>query len=214
MPETDSPPERDRSRPPSQDRPISTDRRSLQRSYAGGTRRYPPGASGTVCCAQSMMRWTYPMHPSHWILVGECWCVKSVRSSSTLTRPRSGDTMNREWRTTCSYRQWSRATVTRVRRSLGVTPSSEGNKETRRRPEEEFASSGLGRVKVHSEHGMAQRNGTGKFPRQVMKRFPLVPLEEEGQLNDMPLRENRIERIVMKGETQDALIRYCIFGRR
>jgi uncharacterized protein YbgA (DUF1722 family) len=32
------------------------------------------------------------------------------------------------------------------------------------------------------------------FPREVMNRFPLLPLEEEGRLNDMPLRENFIER--------------------
>ncbi len=56
-------------------------------------------------------------------------------------------------------------------------------------------SSGLFRVKVYNEHGMPQRNGTGLFPREVMKRFPLLPLEEEGRLNDMPLRENFIERV-------------------
>jgi len=56
-------------------------------------------------------------------------------------------------------------------------------------------SSGLFRVKVYNEHGMAERNGTGIFPRELMNRFPLLPLEEEGRLNDMPLRENFIERI-------------------
>jgi uncharacterized protein YbgA (DUF1722 family)/uncharacterized protein YbbK (DUF523 family) len=56
-------------------------------------------------------------------------------------------------------------------------------------------SSGLFRVKVYNEHGMAQRVGTGMFPREVMNRFPLLPLEEEGRLNDMPLRENFIERV-------------------
>jgi hypothetical protein len=40
---------------------------------------------------------------------------------------------------------------------------------------------------VYNEHGMAQRNGTGMFPRAVMNRFPLLPLEEELRLNDMPL---------------------------
>jgi hypothetical protein len=50
-------------------------------------------------------------------------------------------------------------------------------------------------VKVYNELGMAQRNGTGMFPRDVMNRFPLLPLEEEGRLNDMPLRENFIERV-------------------
>jgi uncharacterized protein YbgA (DUF1722 family)/uncharacterized protein YbbK (DUF523 family) len=56
-------------------------------------------------------------------------------------------------------------------------------------------SSGLFRVKVYNKHGMAQRNGTGMFPREVMNRFPLLPLEEEGRLNDLPLRENFIERV-------------------
>jgi hypothetical protein len=51
------------------------------------------------------------------------------------------------------------------------------------------------------EHGMAQRNGTGMFPREVMNRFPLLPLEEEGRLNDLPLRENFIERILAYGKT-------------
>ena len=46
---------------------------------------------------------------------------------------------------------------------------------------------------------MAERNGTGMFPKEVVQKphcgfcqtqFPLLPLEEEGRLNDMPLREN------------------------
>ena len=56
-------------------------------------------------------------------------------------------------------------------------------------------SSGVFRVKVYNEHGMAQRNGTGIFPGALMNRFPLLPIEEEGRLNDMPLRENFIERV-------------------
>jgi hypothetical protein len=51
-------------------------------------------------------------------------------------------------------------------------------------------------VKVYNEHGMAQRNGIGMFPQEVMSRFPLLPLEEEGRLNDLPLRENFIERVL------------------
>ena len=60
---------------------------------------------------------------------------------------------------------------------------------------EDSPSSGLFRVGVYNEDGMAQRNGTGMFPREVMNRFPLLPLEEEGLLNDMPLRENFVERV-------------------
>jgi uncharacterized protein YbgA (DUF1722 family)/uncharacterized protein YbbK (DUF523 family) len=56
-------------------------------------------------------------------------------------------------------------------------------------------SSGLFRVRVYDDKGMPRRVGTGIFPREVMKRFPLLPLEEEGRLHDMRLRENFIERI-------------------
>jgi uncharacterized protein YbgA (DUF1722 family)/uncharacterized protein YbbK (DUF523 family) len=56
-------------------------------------------------------------------------------------------------------------------------------------------SSGLFRVKVYNEHGMAQRSGTGMFPRAVRARWPLLPVEEEGRLNDRPLRENFVERV-------------------
>ncbi len=56
-------------------------------------------------------------------------------------------------------------------------------------------SSGLFRVKIYDDHGMPSRVGTGIFPREVMHRFPLLPLEEEGRLHDMGLRENFIERV-------------------
>jgi uncharacterized protein YbgA (DUF1722 family)/uncharacterized protein YbbK (DUF523 family) len=56
-------------------------------------------------------------------------------------------------------------------------------------------SSGLFRAKIYDEHGMPSRSGPGLFPREVMRCFPLLPLEEEGRLNDLPLRENFIERI-------------------
>lgn len=56
-------------------------------------------------------------------------------------------------------------------------------------------SSGLYRVKVYDEHGMPSRTGTGIFPSAVMQRFPLLPLEEDGRLHDMGLRENFIERV-------------------
>ena len=56
-------------------------------------------------------------------------------------------------------------------------------------------SSGLFRVKVYSEQGMPSRLGTGIFAREVVRRFPLLPVEEEGRLHDLGLRENFIERV-------------------
>ena len=43
-------------------------------------------------------------------------------------------------------------------------------------------SSGLYRVRVYNEHGMPERVGTGMFPREMQRRFPLLPMEEEGRL--------------------------------
>lgn len=56
-------------------------------------------------------------------------------------------------------------------------------------------SSGLFRVKVYDQNGVPSRVGTGIFPKEVIKRFPLLPLEEEGHLHDMHLRENFIDRV-------------------
>jgi len=56
-------------------------------------------------------------------------------------------------------------------------------------------SSGLFRVRVYDQNGMPRRIGTGIFPREVINRLPLLPLEEEGRLHDMRLRENFIERV-------------------
>ncbi|MBN1485652.1 MAG: DUF523 and DUF1722 domain-containing protein [Chloroflexia bacterium] len=56
-------------------------------------------------------------------------------------------------------------------------------------------SSGLFRVKIYTEAGMPSHKGAGMFPREVMRRFPLLPLEEDGRLHDPKLRENFIDRI-------------------
>ena len=56
-------------------------------------------------------------------------------------------------------------------------------------------SSGLYRVKVYGESGPAQRSGRGLFAAAFADHFPLLPLEEEGRLNDSTLRENFIERV-------------------
>ncbi|HPQ41432.1 MAG TPA: DUF523 and DUF1722 domain-containing protein [bacterium] len=55
--------------------------------------------------------------------------------------------------------------------------------------------SGLFRVKVYNDKGMPIQKGTGLFARVFTRRFPLIPAEEEGRLNDLPLRENFIERV-------------------
>ncbi len=56
-------------------------------------------------------------------------------------------------------------------------------------------SSGLHRVKVYGENGIPGKSGRGLFAAAVVDRFPLLPVEEEGRLNDPELRENFIERV-------------------
>jgi uncharacterized protein YbgA (DUF1722 family)/uncharacterized protein YbbK (DUF523 family) len=55
-------------------------------------------------------------------------------------------------------------------------------------------SSGLFRVKVYN-NGVARKTGRGLFAAAVANRFPLLPMEEEGRLNDPEIRENFIERV-------------------
>jgi uncharacterized protein YbgA (DUF1722 family)/uncharacterized protein YbbK (DUF523 family) len=56
-------------------------------------------------------------------------------------------------------------------------------------------SSGMERVRVYDQHGMPHRTGSGIFARAFMDRFPLLPVEEDGRLHDIGIRENFIERI-------------------
>ena len=56
-------------------------------------------------------------------------------------------------------------------------------------------SCGMERVRVYSQDGAAQRQGRGLFATALMQRLPLLPVEEEGRLQDMRLRENFITRV-------------------
>jgi uncharacterized protein YbgA (DUF1722 family)/uncharacterized protein YbbK (DUF523 family) len=56
-------------------------------------------------------------------------------------------------------------------------------------------SSGMQGVKIYSESGTAVRKGSGIFAKAFIARFPLVPVEDEGRLQDPGIRENFIERV-------------------
>jgi len=58
-------------------------------------------------------------------------------------------------------------------------------------------SCGLFRVRVYPpvKGSSPTRNGTGIFARELLARLPELPVEEEGRLNDLPIRENFIERV-------------------
>lgn len=56
-------------------------------------------------------------------------------------------------------------------------------------------SCGMERVKVYGAGGMASRDGRGLYAASLLSRYPNLPVEEEGRLNDPRLRENFIERV-------------------
>jgi uncharacterized protein YbgA (DUF1722 family)/uncharacterized protein YbbK (DUF523 family) len=66
-------------------------------------------------------------------------------------------------------------------------------------------SSGMMRVKVYNTKGMPEKKGIGIFARAFMKKFPAIPVEEEGRLHDPKLRENFIESIFTLKRWRDAL---------
>jgi len=58
-------------------------------------------------------------------------------------------------------------------------------------------SSGRYNVKVFGDNGIPVKQGVGLFARAFVERFPLIPVEEEGRLNDNVLRENFIDKIMV-----------------
>ena len=67
-------------------------------------------------------------------------------------------------------------------------------------------SCGLFRVRIfNTKTQIPTRNGRGLFAKALTARFPLLPIEEEGRLNDLPLRENFIERVFVYYRWQQML---------
>ena len=68
-------------------------------------------------------------------------------------------------------------------------------------------SCGMERVKTYGGD-LPKRDGRGLFAAALLERMPLLPVEEEGRLNDPVLRENFIERVFAYRRLQ------TLFGRR
>ena len=56
-------------------------------------------------------------------------------------------------------------------------------------------SCGIQRVRVYNSNGAIIGRGQGLFAQAFQTAFPLIPVEEEGRLQDLALRENFIERV-------------------
>ena len=67
-------------------------------------------------------------------------------------------------------------------------------------------SSGMIRVKVYNEKGMPHKVGVGMFARAFMAHFPLIPVEDDGRLNDPLIRENFILQIFTMKRWRDNLV--------
>jgi uncharacterized protein YbgA (DUF1722 family)/uncharacterized protein YbbK (DUF523 family) len=56
-------------------------------------------------------------------------------------------------------------------------------------------SCGMERVKIYAPPGMPDKSGVGLFAAALLARFPTLPVEEEGRLQDPRLRDNFVERV-------------------
>jgi uncharacterized protein YbgA (DUF1722 family)/uncharacterized protein YbbK (DUF523 family) len=66
-------------------------------------------------------------------------------------------------------------------------------------------SCGMERVRIYRATGIPSKDGVGIFARALMDRFPLLPVEEEGRLHDLPLRENFVERVFCHRRWRDLI---------
>jgi hypothetical protein len=66
-------------------------------------------------------------------------------------------------------------------------------------------SSGMIRGKVYNDKGMPHKVGVGMFARAFMEYFPLIPVEDDGRLNDPIIRENFNLQIVAMKRWRDNL---------
>ena len=69
-------------------------------------------------------------------------------------------------------------------------------------------SCGFERVKVYNQKGNGMpSDGVGVFTQQLMDIDPLLPIEEDGRLNDKPLRESFIRRIYAYSDWKQLLVK-------
>ena len=67
-------------------------------------------------------------------------------------------------------------------------------------------SCGAFRVKVYNEKGVTQHNGSmGMYAKYIQEKFPWLPVEEDGRLNDPGLRHNFISRVHAMKKWQDTV---------
>lgn len=66
-------------------------------------------------------------------------------------------------------------------------------------------SCGLKGVRIYGRNDVPNRNGQGIYAKAITDAFPLLPVEEEGRLNDHRLRENFVTRVFSYSEWQNMI---------
>lgn len=73
-------------------------------------------------------------------------------------------------------------------------------------------SSGMERVKVYDANKVPRAVGVGLFAKAFKEHFPLVPVEEEGRLHDIILRENFIESVFVYRRWRQLVLDFSLDG--
>jgi uncharacterized protein YbgA (DUF1722 family)/uncharacterized protein YbbK (DUF523 family) len=147
--------------------------------------RYDGGHKRDAFLTDTLGRWVewVPVCPEVEIGLGvprESIRLEGSVEAPRLIAPRSGADLTER------MRRWARARVAALERHdlVGYVLKKDS------------PSCGMERVRVHGGRGgMPARLGVGAFARVLMEHFPLLPVEEEGRLNDPRLRENFVERL-------------------
>lgn len=66
---------------------------------------------------------------------------------------------------------------------------------------------GIERIKVYTQDGeLAHRKGTGLFAQHIRQHYPNLPMEEDGRLNDMGLRESFITKVFIHSRFRNEVV--------
>jgi uncharacterized protein YbgA (DUF1722 family)/uncharacterized protein YbbK (DUF523 family) len=114
----------------------------------------------------------------------------SIRLIGEVQAPRAIGSMDGSLDVTDALREYSTGTARRLDGLCGFVFKKDS------------PSCGMERVKVYNDTGMPQRDGAGIFARAVQEANPLLPVEEEGRLNDPGLRENFVLRVLVYARWQ------------
>jgi len=107
-----------------------------------------------------------------------------VRLAGSVTGPRmNAERSGKDWTVQMTHYATSRAKALKALNLSGYVFKKNS------------PSCGLERVRVYNAKGMPSRHGRGLFAATITQELPLLPVEEEGRLNDPVLRENFIERV-------------------